>query len=363
MRVKPRWFGSIMAAFLFVGGWHCVALAETPRGEVAEGAGGPVRAAGSSGSRDGRGPRAPAASATVESLAWVGASLPSAKLVLSDDFDGPALDRSKWCTRYQHAGGPPLQVADDDCVKFGNFGTLDFLNEEQQRYVDRNREGRVLHRIDKGVLHLTASRTLPGPYVMFESSMIRSKREFKPAAKRSYVMTARVRLPNVKGTWPAIWVSPGIDGQQKTAWPPEVDLLEGALNASTDLHDMVKLGAQAQNWGGKGVSDAPTTLTYAHPSYDRQTRRFKNAASMRGVWIEFGAHWTAESICYYIDRIKIACEAYRWVDNDERPAPAGPLMLNLGIGGQWAGADGIDLRAFPTSFDVDYVRVYEAIEP
>ena len=39
--------------------------------------------------------------------------------------------------------------------------------------------------------------------------------------------------------------------------------------------------------------------------------------------------------------------------------PAGPVMLNLAVGGVWAGADGIDLKGFPTSFDIDHVRVYE----
>jgi hypothetical protein len=52
------------------------------------------------------------------------------------------------------------------------------------------------------------------------------------------------------------------------------------------------------------------------------------------------------------------CENYRWVDNQGVPANGASLLLNLAIGGEWAGAGGIDDSAFPTSFDLDYVCVY-----
>lgn len=35
------------------------------------------------------------------------------------------------------------------------------------------------------------------------------------------------------------------------------------------------------------------------------------------------------------------------------------MLLNLAIGGQWAGRHGIDDAAFPQGLEVDYVRVYQ----
>ena len=35
------------------------------------------------------------------------------------------------------------------------------------------------------------------------------------------------------------------------------------------------------------------------------------------------------------------------------------LILNVAVGGNWGGAQGIDNSIFPQSMEVDYVRVYE----
>jgi Glycosyl hydrolases family 16 len=294
-------------------------------------------------------------------LRWIDGAPTQATLVLSDDFEGSSLDRSQWCTRMQHSGGPALQIPDPQCTRPAEYGNLDFLNDEQQRYVDINRKGELLHRVGGGILQLMATQTLPGPQVLFESSMIRSKKEFRAEAHKSYVFLARVRLPAVRGTWPAFWISPGVDARGHTAWPPEIDFMEGALNDSSDPHDTVSMGSRPQNWGFKGMSKTPVPLTYVGKGFNRQTKRLVRGPSLRRIWIEFGAHWTLEGVCYYVDRVKVACEDYRWIDNQRAAAPPGPVLLNLAVGGEWAGADGIDLKGFPTSFDIDYVRVFEVL--
>ena len=38
------------------------------------------------------------------------------------------------------------------------------------------------------------------------------------------------------------------------------------------------------------------------------------------------------------------------------------LLLNLAVGGNWGGAQGVDDTIFPASFVIDYVRVYKMIE-
>lgn len=35
------------------------------------------------------------------------------------------------------------------------------------------------------------------------------------------------------------------------------------------------------------------------------------------------------------------------------------LIVNMAVGGVWAGRDGIDLSKFPASLDIDYIRIYQ----
>ena len=62
-------------------------------------------------------------------------------LVFADEFDGRELNRHVWCTRYIYAGGSMPQIPDAVC-QADKRGTLDRLNDEQQRYVDMSRDGR-----------------------------------------------------------------------------------------------------------------------------------------------------------------------------------------------------------------------------
>jgi hypothetical protein len=70
------------------------------------------------------------------------------------------------------------------------------------------------------------------------------------------------------------------------------------------------------------------------------------------------AGWTDSEACFYVDGLQTACEAYRWVRNEGQDAPPAHVLLNLAIGGNWAGRYGIADDGFPTSFDIDHVRVY-----
>ena len=38
------------------------------------------------------------------------------------------------------------------------------------------------------------------------------------------------------------------------------------------------------------------------------------------------------------------------------------MILNVAVGGDWGGAQGVDDSAFPTSMEVDYVKAYKMIE-
>ena len=38
------------------------------------------------------------------------------------------------------------------------------------------------------------------------------------------------------------------------------------------------------------------------------------------------------------------------------------IYLNIAVGGSWGGQRGIDPKAFPARFEIDYVRVYQKPE-
>lgn len=272
------------------------------------------------------------------------------RLVFADEFQGEALDRGLWCTRYVYGGGPPPQVVDPICQERGR-GTLDRLNDERQRYVDVNAEGRELHQVKDGTLTLVATLTGDSEKTPFQSAMIRSKKTFRPDARTSYYVTARVRLPKVRGTWPAFWVNPGPNDEGKLSWPPEIDIFDSPLNEKEDRENMLHVGAVP--------SSAPRRLLDSHPLFSRRWRNYVVPYSLRERWIETGAEWTQDKVCYFVDGVRVMCEAYAWRHRNGAAAPPGHVLLNLAVGGSWAGRHGIATALFPARFSIDHVRVYE----
>jgi beta-glucanase (GH16 family) len=283
-----------------------------------------------------------------------------ADLVFSDEFGGDELDRSVWCTRYQWSGGPPLQVPDPECTRpnpdGGTYGTLDTLGgngQEQELYRDFNVNGDPMHTVQHGYLSLHATYTLPeAEWYKYEAGMIRSKAEFLPTEDHPLYLTARMRLPEVKGSWPAFWLITGFgNGDNRPGWPPEIDIMEGALNIQDDRVDMVHVATHGLGTGAWSEVD---------PNFDTRWGNYfsPDGSSFRNRWVEVGAEWTTERVCWFVDGVKVACRDYKWIHNDQRLGNPATIILNLAMGGPWAGRYGVDNDALPTTFDIDHVRVY-----
>jgi beta-glucanase (GH16 family) len=278
-------------------------------------------------------------------------------MVFGDEFNGTTLDRTKWCTRFVYGGGPTLQVPDSACTGPDGFsGTLDFLNDEQQRYVDINSKGETMHVESGGTLKMRTTKSRTDTYASYESTMLRSKMEFKPSATTSYYIVARLKLPNVKGTWPAMWLACGFGTTGKAQWPPEIDVFEGALNTVDDTANMIRMGSQVR--GGKQTDTGMQQITTSSAMFDRTWDNYRSADTLRDVWLSIGATWTANSICYSVNGVQTMCENYHWTDDSGVPANPSSLLLNLAIGGAWAGRYGVDGTLFPTALESDYVHVY-----
>lgn len=259
----------------------------------------------------------------------VGSTVPPGySLVFNDEFGGSAVKRPKWFTRYIN----------------GNE-TTDRLNDEKQRYRDN-----ANHRFADGILSLTARkvRSDDPQGINYESGMLRSDFTFR----YGYV-EARVRMPGGRGVWPAFWLASDVDAQGRHAWPPEIDIFEVVNNGVEDTMDMLHTGVIVPT----GAAPAPTL--YADTAYSPTWTYWRAPYRFNDGWHTVAIEWTPEAVSTFVDGRRIVTRAYRWTRSDGTPAGPAHLLLNLAIGGSWAGRHGIDDSAFPQALQVNWVRVYQ----
>src|SRR5690606_30458287 len=73
--------------------------------------------------------------------------------------------------------------------------------------------------------------------------------------------------------------------------------------------------------------------------------------------------WTPDYIKGFVDDVEIF-----HFDNEKKSYLEWPFdqkfhwLINLAVGGFWGGIKAIDEKAFPATFEVDYVRVYDLIQ-
>ncbi len=237
------------------------------------------------------------------------------QLVWSDEFDsGTQPDETKWS--YQVGGG--------------GWG-----NQELQYYTDARPENA---RIENGVLIIEARpESFAGaPYT---SARLRTLGKGDWLYGRFEV---RARLPEGLGTWPAIWMMPSESNYGDGGWPDngEIDIMEGVGHEPDRTHSAVHMNA------------------LNHQLNNNPASTFMNATS-RSDFHVYALEWTPTRITTYVDgNVNLVYE--RGLSNWTRWPFDKPfhLILNLAVGGTWGGAQGVEPNDFPTSFEVDYVRVY-----
>jgi beta-glucanase (GH16 family) len=94
-----------------------------------------------------------------------------------------------------------------------------------------------------------------------------------------------------------------------------------------------------------------------------QKSAFKTVAGVMDDFHTYRVDWTPYSVRGFVDDVK-----YFEYTNDNTGFVNWPfnkkffIILNVAVGGNWGGAQGIDDTAFPTSMVVDYVKVYKMVE-
>jgi beta-glucanase (GH16 family) len=246
-----------------------------------------------------------------------------ATLVWSDEFDGAKLDGKKWA--YDTA-----------------FNKKGWFNNERQ-YYSANRSSNL--RLERGHLVIEA-RHEPGrlkKYADWGGQQYSSARIFSKGQGWTYgFYEIRAKLPCARGSWPAIWMLPVV----MEKWPDdgEIDIME---HVGAKPHEIVAslhtgLFNHAIGTQRSAQSMVPTSCTAFH---------------------RYQLDWQPDAITIGVDD-----RAIMRVKNDQ-PGGKGAwpfnvpyrLILNLAIGGDWAGSKGIDDAAMPQQFEVDYVRIWGPI--
>lgn len=189
--------------------------------------------------------------------------------------------------------------------------------------------------ITDGMLNLTAERrTLTasdGKRYEFASGMVTTgpSGHDRPA-KLAFTygkVEARVNLPAGNGLWPAFWLLPASEESR-----PEIDIMEMLGHDPGNLR--MHLHPKDRN------AESPRAHYIVPGGYP-----------LTGGWHTLGLDWTSGKLVFLLDGKKV------WeLVGDEVPAEPMYLVLNLAVGGDYAGPPD-EYTEFPATMHIDYVRI------
>jgi beta-glucanase (GH16 family) len=239
------------------------------------------------------------------------------ELVWSDEFEGEAIDPANWG------------------YDIGGWG---WGNGEAQYYTDRPENARL----ENGLLVIEARQE------KFEESYYTSARLLTQGrqAFQYGLVEARLKVPPGAGLWPAFWMlgddfSRDPDAPLESNWPHvgEIDIME-YVGREPDLIMGTAHGPGYAGAGGLG-------------RWNRQTYPIADDFHTYAIeWEEDEIRWYYDGEHYYTLTPEVVGDR-EWVFN--KPFF---VILNLAVGGQFAGTIGLDTQ-FPANLYVDYVRVYQ----
>jgi beta-glucanase (GH16 family) len=241
----------------------------------------------------------------------------AAELVWSDEFDGDEISPDNWL------------------FETGNNG---WGNNELQNYQSKGNAT-----VSEGTLKITAKRNMDNTIEgAFTSTRMNSKKSFKFGR-----MEIRAKIPEHKGNgiWPALWMLGS--NVQVVGWPRcgEIDIMEYVSFDPNKTHFSIHSVANNHVDGTQATSGAIELETIEE--------EFHN----------FGVLWSNKYLKFYIDDVDNVLFTFRRpvVSNiDSWPFSSNfYFLMNISVGGNWGGLQGVDTSIFPATMEVDYVRVYQ----
>lgn len=240
-----------------------------------------------------------------------------AVLVWSDEFNGETLSMDNW--------------------KF-ETGQHGWGNNEWQDYVAN---GNV--EVSGGTLKITAKKVGKGQKAAdYTSARLNGKKAFTYGR-----MEIRAKIPEHRGNglWPALWMLGSNIGA--VGWPDcgELDLMEYVSFDPGKMHFSIHSRANNHTEGTQ-ITSGPVIL-------ETIEEEFHN----------YGMLWTKDYIKFYLDdmnNIKLTFTRPTVSNSGNWPFNQ-PFyfLMNIAVGGNWGGMNGVDDSIFPAVMEVDHVRVYQ----
>lgn len=243
------------------------------------------------------------------------------RLLWSDEFETPGLpDPAKW-SYDTHANRTGWY---NNELQYYSAGRPENARVENGNLVIEARRETLAGQPDHGGQHYTSARLLSRT----------------PTGGWTYgLFEARIKLPCARGTWPAFWMLP----DDAAAWPNggEIDILEHVGHRAGTVFGTIHTGAfnhvrHTEKQGSVQLDDACTAFHV------------------------YQAHWTPEAVVFSVDDQPY----YRFANDGSGDRTHWPfdapfhLILNIAVGGDWGGQEGVDETAFPQAMQVDWVRVW-----
>jgi beta-glucanase (GH16 family) len=247
-----------------------------------------------------------------------------------------------WSDEFNSSGRP-------DPEKW-NYETGFIRNLEEQIYTKRKKNVRI----KDGKLELTALKEkyrnrrfdpevknyrINTHYSNYTSGSINTKDKFEFTYGR---VDVRAKLPSGNGVWPAIWMLGANFDEIEYPFAGEIDIMEHVGKSPEEIH--ATLHYPWDNHNGIKSDGGPTSVGSPSDKYH-----------------VYSVNWNEDKIEFLIDN-----SVYHSFNIDNAGSSHNPfrkpfyLILNLALGGNWAGP--VDPEIFPQKFLVDYVRVYKQIE-
>ncbi|MCP4976392.1 MAG: glycoside hydrolase family 16 protein [Maribacter sp.] len=241
----------------------------------------------------------------------------NAELVWSDEFDGTDLSEMNW--------------------KF-ETGQHGWGNNEWQNYVANDNV-----EVSDGTLKIIVKKIGTGQKVGdYTSARLNSKESFTFGR-----MEIRAKIPEDKGKgiWPALWMLGS--NISLVGWPAcgEIDMMEYVSYDPNMVHFTIHSTAN-NHVNGTQVTSGPITLNTIEEEFHT-----------------YGLLWTEKYLKFYIDEIdNIIFTFQRPISYNGNNWPFSQpfyFLMNIAVGGNWGGLEGVDDDIFPAIMEVDYVRVYQ----
>ena len=279
-------------------------------------------------------------------------------MVWNDEFDGTAIDLSKWSYA-------------EDCNGGGNAEKQCYTSDPENAY------------LDNGVLKIVA-KPESGQPLPYSSAKLLTKGKADWTYGRFEI---RAKAPRGQGAWPAIWMLP--TDEVYGGWPHSGEI---------DIFEAVNLGVPRSAGSADLQTDVYGTLHYGKswPDNDHSGHNYvlANQQNPADNFHVYALEWEEGEMRWYMDGVLYATQRQSEVTVNGQGQPDGlahkgwyteingevvwdarpfdqkfHLILNFAVGGSWpenVNLGGVDPNAFHPNniFEIDYVRVYEcAVSP